>query len=68
MHIVLAGFNYRPQRSTGDKNFWADLMPFFAKKIKKITILSIRQDAKERENYEIGDCRITVHYYSPKFL
>ncbi|WP_281184336.1 glycosyltransferase [Trichlorobacter lovleyi] len=67
-YLVLIGINYQPRRSSGDKNFWVDIIQQVSTRIDRITILSIRQDAKQTESFEINRCKITIHYLRPKFL
>jgi len=37
-HIVLIGINYSPRRSSGDKNFWVDIIQEISKFTNRITI------------------------------
>jgi len=67
-HIVLAGFNYQIKRSTGDKNFWVELIPCIAKKLDRISILSVRKEEKKYEEYKEGNCLIRIEYLTPRFL
>lgn len=67
-HIVLAGLNFQMKRSTGDKNFWVDLIPFIAKDYEQISLISIRKNDHKYAEYKIGKCAIKIHYISPTFL
>lgn len=67
-HLVLIGINYRPARSTGDKNFWFELIPRLCGSVKRITILSLRQHDADREEFEINGARVTVRYIQPRLL
>jgi len=67
-HVVLIGLNFQPRRSTGDKNFWAELVPLLAKRLRRITVLSVRHSQQKYEEYKLDECHISVRYYSPRFL
>ncbi len=67
-HLVLVGLNYQPRRSSGDKNFWVELMPLLAGRLRRITIFSIRKEVVPFEAYVSDGCQISVKYLSPKFL
>lgn len=67
-HIVLIGLNYLPKRATGDKNFFYELIPFLAKELERITIISIKNIDKKLEEYIDGKCHIIILYYPPKLL
>jgi hypothetical protein len=67
-HIVLVGLNFFMEKHSGDKNFWIELLPILATKLKKITILSVRENPVSIEKYSINDCKIVVKYFSPKLL
>ena len=60
--------NFQNKRSSGDKNFWFDLVPLLALKLKEITILSIRECELGKEEYRVNDCKVTIKYLSPVFL
>lgn len=67
-HIVLIGFNFQPKRSTGDKNFWVDIISLLAKSLQRITVISIRHNPEEYEEYNENGCHISILYCSPRFL
>lgn len=67
-HLMLIGLNYQPQRATGDKNFWVELVSYLSLKLDRITILSIRQHPIPEEVLQINECRIRIKYLFPKFL
>jgi len=67
-HIVLIGINYSPRRSSGDKNFWVDIIQEISKFTNRITIVSIRRSSQLTESFSVNNCSITIHYISPKFL
>lgn len=67
-HIVLIGLNFQNKRISGDKNYWFELLPLFAKKFSRITIFSVRRNIVKTEDFFIGDCLITIIYIFPSFL
>ena len=67
-HTVLIGFNYQLHRSTGDKNFWVELVPLLSKGLDRISILSVRKNPKKQEEIEVEGCRVVIRYLSPRFL
>lgn len=67
-HLVLIGLNFSPTKGAGDKNFWVDLIPLITKKIKRISILSIRYEKKDYEEFRLEDCLVSIKYLSPIFL
>jgi len=67
-HIVLIGLNYQPIRSTGDKNYWVELVPLLARNLDRITILSVRKHTCEVDKLYISGCNVTIRYIHPKFL
>jgi glycosyltransferase involved in cell wall biosynthesis len=67
-HIVLIGINYQHRRSSGDKNFWFQLVPLLAEKLSRITVISIRRHDKSKETEKIHNCQINIHYLPPAFL
>lgn len=67
-HVVLIGINYQPNRSSGDKNFWVELIPFLTSKLKRISILSIKKYDTDSDELTINGCHISVRYINPKFL
>ena len=67
-HLVLVGINIRRERSTGDKNFWSDLLPHIAGAYGRITIFSIRKERVEREVYTIGKTPVEIRFVAPVFL
>ncbi|MDM8523176.1 glycosyltransferase family 4 protein [Desulfococcaceae bacterium HSG8] len=67
-HVVLIGMNYQPLRSTGDKNFWVELIPFLAKNLKRVTVISIRKHHKSSEDLTVNGARLIIKYIPPKFL
>jgi glycosyltransferase involved in cell wall biosynthesis len=67
-HVVLIGFNYQQKRSTGDKNFWSDLVPLLAMGLNRISILSIRKHPHKQKERVVNSCRILIKYLSPRFL
>ncbi len=67
-HIVLIGLNYQPKKSTGDKNFWVELIPFLAMSLEYITIISIRKHPAGNEIMDINGCKVDIRYFSPKLL
>ena len=64
-HLVLVGVNFTPRRATGDKNFWAALVPLLAADVDRISILSIRDEGKHEERVHIGACEIEIRYVPP---
>lgn len=67
-HIVLIGMNFSSQRSSGDKNFWVDLLPILAQQVERISIISIRNQLKTKEELMIENCFISIEYLTPKLL
>jgi len=67
-HLVLVGINLRRERSTGDKNFWSDLLPLIAHAYEYISIFSIRKEPAEEEVYTIGKTTVKFNFLSPIFL
>lgn len=67
-HLALIGLNYQNKRSTGDKNFWVDMLPFFSGTIKKISIISIRQELAEQEEKTTNGTQFITYFMSPFFL
>ena len=67
-HVVLAGLNFHPAKSTGDKNFWVDLIPEAATGLDRITIISIRNEQEKTQRMQIHNCQVCVHYLFPQFL
>lgn len=67
-HIVLIGLNFFPKAHPGDKVFWIDMLPFLAPHLRRITILSIRENPTSSEEYNLNNCHIAIHYISPQFL
>ena len=48
-HLVLVGINFTHRRATGDKNFWATLLPGLTAAIERITVISVRPSASPRD-------------------
>jgi glycosyltransferase involved in cell wall biosynthesis len=67
-HVVLLGLNYQRSRSTGDKNFWVDLVPLLAGRIPRITILSVKDHHTAEERTTINGCELRIKYIRPAFL
>lgn len=67
-HVILIGLNFQPHHSTGDKNFWVNMIPLLAESLKRITILSIKTHGGPDEEKIIGECVVNIKYLSPKFL
>jgi glycosyltransferase involved in cell wall biosynthesis len=64
-HLVLVGIDFVPRRATGDKNFWAALLPELARGIDRISIVSVRDAPEPRERVRIGACEIDIRYIPP---
>jgi len=59
-HLVLAGFGFAPQRQSGDKNFWYELIPVLLEEgAGRITIISLDPSPGVRNKlvdyYRVGD-------------
>ncbi|OGS71113.1 MAG: hypothetical protein A3F91_08300 [Flavobacteria bacterium RIFCSPLOWO2_12_FULL_35_11] len=67
-HLGLIGLNFQREKSSGDKNFWVDLVPLLARSLKQITIFSIRNHDVEEERYSINGCNVVIKFLSPTFL
>lgn len=67
-HLVLIGLNFQNKKSSGDKNFWVDLIPLLARRLQRITIYSIREHIVKTEEDSINGCKIVINYLSPTFL
>jgi len=67
-HVVLIGLNFQFVKSTGDKNYWSELIKLLAKGLKRITIISVRKHKYGVEELYINGCYINVRYIQPKFL
>ena len=67
-HLVFIGINYQPERATGDKNFWVDLVAELSFQVNRITILSIRQEPIPETTFQLNQCQIRIKYLSPKLL
>lgn len=67
-HIVLVGLNFQRSRHEGDKNFWIELLPYLAMRLKRITVFSVRNEAVSTDSYRFGDCYIEIRYISSKIL
>ncbi len=67
-HLVLIGMNYRPIRTSGDKNFWVDLIQEISCNFTRITVISVRQNSQPTESLKINNCLVTINYIRPKFL
>lgn len=67
-HLGLIGINYQRNKSSGDKNFWVDLVPLLARYLNRITIFSIRDHDTDEEQYAINGCNVVIKYLSPAFL
>jgi hypothetical protein len=67
-HIVFIGINYQQKRSSGDKNFWIDIIQQVSIQVSRITILCIRDDFQQTESFKINECDIIIHYIKPKLL
>jgi len=67
-HIVLAGLNYSPQRRTGDKNFWADLVPRLACDLDRISVVSARREMVPTEVEQIDGCLVETSYVPPVLM
>ena len=64
-HLVLVGVNFTPRRATGDKNFWAALLPLLAADVDRISIISIREENVREERLRIGGCEVEIRYVPP---
>ncbi len=64
-HLVLVGLNFIPRRATGDKNFWASLLPLLATQVDRISIISVRAEPEPREHLRLGACEIDIRYVAP---
>ena len=64
-HLVLVGVNFTPRRATGDKNFWAALLPLLARHLDRISIVSIRDEPVPREQLQIDGCDVEIRYVPP---
>ena len=64
-HLVLVGMNYTPHRGTGDKNFWAALVPSLAQDLDRITVVSVRAGTIGREHTTIAGCEVETRYVHP---
>lgn len=64
-HVVLVGVNFTPRRATGDKNFWAALLPLLAGHLDRISIVSIRDEEVPGERLQIDDCVVDIRYVRP---
>ena len=64
-HLVLVGVNYTPHRGTGDKNFWAALVPALARDLDRITVVSVRSVTVSREHLTIAGCEVETRYINP---
>jgi len=67
-HLVLVGLNYTPRRGTGDKNFWADLVPALAPDLDRISIVSVLRGATTREHVTLDGCEIETRYVDAALL
>ena len=67
-HVVLAGLNYSPQRGTGDKNFWAQLVPRLARDLDRISVVSVRHETVSTEVERIDGCLIETSYVPPVLM
>ena len=67
-HLVLIGMNFQNKKSSGDKNFWFDILPLLAGEFKKITILSVRKEQQDIEEFNLRECIVKIIYISPSFL
>ena len=64
-HLVLVGVNYTPHRGTGDKNFWAALVPALAQDLDRITVVSVRAGTDRPRTPTIAGCEVETRYVHP---
>lgn len=67
-HVVLVGLNYQPEKSTGDKNFWIQLITKLSVTLEHITVISIRKHFINYEIMNLNKCKIEIRYFSPKLI
>ncbi|MCM8760953.1 MAG: glycosyltransferase [Candidatus Omnitrophica bacterium] len=67
-HVVFAGLNYQPEKSSGDKNFWSDAIRLIASGLDRVSIISVRKHHLEREELFVGKCRVTIDYILPQLV
>jgi glycosyltransferase involved in cell wall biosynthesis len=64
-HLVLIGIDFVPRRATGDKNFWAAVLPELALGIDRISVISVRDEPEPHERLRIGACEVDIRYLPP---
>ena len=67
-HLVLVGLDFQNKKSSGDKNFWVDLISLLAHRLKRIDILSIRKETEKKQEFLINGCRINIKFLLPRLL
>ena len=64
-HLIFVGTNFIPRRATGDKNFWAALIPSLAAGVDHLSVVSIRDEPVQRESIHVGSRDIDIRYVPP---
>lgn len=67
-HLLLIGIDFNPERSTGDKNFWLDMLAHAGPGVRRVTVLSFKRQPAPPWEFYIGGCLVTIRYIGPSFL
>jgi len=67
-HIVLVGLDFDTVRSSGDKNFWLDLIHRVAPGLERVSVISLKNKPVPSEELDIGGCTVDVRFLPTSFI
>lgn len=67
-HLLLIGIDFNPARSTGDKNFWLDMLAHAGQGLRRVTVLSFKRQPAPPVEFCLGGCRVSIRYIGPSLL
>jgi len=68
--IILIGYDFDPEKATGDKTFWKENIKFISQELKEILIfiINIGNKRKKLDFFKLGDCLINIEYIQPAII
>ncbi|WP_144011895.1 glycosyltransferase [Geobacter sulfurreducens] len=67
-HVVLIGNNFKNERSSGDKNFWFEIVKYLSTGLRRLTIISLRPNHSDVDRCIVNNCHVEIHYIAPALL
>jgi glycosyltransferase involved in cell wall biosynthesis len=66
--IILIGYDFDLEKSTGDKSFWKENIKFLSNELKEILVLNIQSKKRSSSSFLLGNCHVKIFNVKPVIM